>query len=116
VRRNQKNNRRTINDIVVDAVWHYLEKVSGKTKEQMEGMAPPVPPRTRAKNHADKNEAIDAKTNDHISLKLHHHRPLLRKSLNVYALKISSVCTDDTVIPVFLKDSPDDENHSLLLR
>jgi hypothetical protein len=49
VRRTQENKRRTINDIVVDALWYYLQEKEGKTREQMEAMIPPAPPKIKAK-------------------------------------------------------------------
>ena len=48
VRKAGKNNRTTINDILVDALWYYLEKVEGKTREQIKAMLPPAPPKTPA--------------------------------------------------------------------
>jgi hypothetical protein len=42
-RRSRKNKRTTTNDIVVDALWHYLEKVEGKRREQIQAMLPPPP-------------------------------------------------------------------------
>lgn len=41
-RRARKEDRKTINDIVVDALWYFLEKVEGKTKQEMEKTVPPV--------------------------------------------------------------------------
>jgi len=46
VRKAVKNNRTTLNDVLVDALWYYLEKVEGKTREQIRAMLPPVPPQT----------------------------------------------------------------------
>lgn len=48
VRRAGKNNRTTINDILVDALWYYLDKVEGKTREQIQAMLPPAPPKAAA--------------------------------------------------------------------
>lgn len=44
VRRAGKNKRTTINDILVDALWYFLEKTEGKSKEQIRGMLPVIPP------------------------------------------------------------------------
>ncbi len=43
VRRGTKSKRTTTNDIVVDALWHYLEKAHGRTRDQIQSMLPPVP-------------------------------------------------------------------------
>jgi hypothetical protein len=43
-RRYKKNKRITINDIVVDALWYFLEKTEGKTREQIQETLPPAPP------------------------------------------------------------------------
>jgi hypothetical protein len=43
VRKSKKSKRTTTNDIVVDALWHYLEKTEGKTREHVQAMLPPVP-------------------------------------------------------------------------
>jgi len=43
VRRVQKNKRTTSNDILVDALWYFLEKTEGKTREQVRAMVPVVP-------------------------------------------------------------------------
>ena len=43
VRRGEKSKRRTINDIVVDALSYYLEHKHGKTIAEMEAMVPPRP-------------------------------------------------------------------------
>lgn len=48
VRKAGKNNRTTLNDVLVDALWYYLEKVEGKTQEQIKAMLPPAPPKTPA--------------------------------------------------------------------
>jgi hypothetical protein len=39
-RRIKKNNRTTTNDILVDALWHFLEKTEGKTRDQIQAMIP----------------------------------------------------------------------------
>jgi hypothetical protein len=43
-RRLAKSKRTTINDILVDALWYFLEKTEGKTKEQISVMVPVIPP------------------------------------------------------------------------
>src|SRR5690348_4761404 len=43
VRRIQRSKRTTTNDIVVDALWYYLEKAEGKTRDQIQAMLPPAP-------------------------------------------------------------------------
>jgi hypothetical protein len=42
-RRAKKNKRTTTNDILVDALWHFLEQTHGKTRDQIRAMIPPVP-------------------------------------------------------------------------
>jgi hypothetical protein len=42
VRRQNRNKRTTTNDILVDALWYFLEKTEGKTKDQMRAMVPAV--------------------------------------------------------------------------
>jgi len=42
VRRRKKDRRTTSNDILVDALWYFLEKTEGKTKDQIRAMVPPV--------------------------------------------------------------------------
>jgi hypothetical protein len=43
-RRFKKSKRVTINDIVVDALWYFLEKTEGRTREQIQDTLPLVPP------------------------------------------------------------------------
>lgn len=43
VRRAAGNKRTTTNDILVDALWYFLEKTEGKTREQIGVMVPTVP-------------------------------------------------------------------------
>jgi hypothetical protein len=50
VRRGKKNKRTTSNDILVDALWYFLEKTEGKTKEQIQATVPPAPAGERAPN------------------------------------------------------------------
>ena len=42
-RRLRKEDRRTKNDILVDALWYFLEKTEGKSREQMGQMVPSKP-------------------------------------------------------------------------
>jgi subtilase family serine protease len=42
-RRNRKDKRTTTNDILVDALWHFLEKTEGKTRDQIRSMVPAAP-------------------------------------------------------------------------
>jgi hypothetical protein len=43
-RKMKKNNRTTTNDILVDALWYFLEKIEGKTKSEIQAMVPTRPP------------------------------------------------------------------------
>ena len=43
-RRYRKSKRITINDIVVDALWYFLENTEGKTRQQIQDTLPPAPP------------------------------------------------------------------------
>jgi hypothetical protein len=43
VRRNKKNRRTTTNDILVDALWYFLEKTEARTKDQIRATLPPMP-------------------------------------------------------------------------
>jgi hypothetical protein len=40
VRRGKEDKRTTNNDILLDALWYFLEKTEGKTKEQMRATVP----------------------------------------------------------------------------
>jgi hypothetical protein len=40
IRRAKKDKRTTTNDILIDALWYFLEKTEGKTKEQIQAMVP----------------------------------------------------------------------------
>jgi hypothetical protein len=42
VRRRKKDKRRTTNDILVDALWYFLEATEGKTKDQIRDTLPAV--------------------------------------------------------------------------
>ena len=42
VRRAKKDKRTTSNDILVDALWYFLEKTEGKTKDQIRATIPTV--------------------------------------------------------------------------
>ncbi len=50
VRRAKKNKRTTTNDILVDALWHFLEKTEGKTKDQIRATIPVIPTEIRLQN------------------------------------------------------------------
>lgn len=51
MRRTKKDKRTTTNDILVDALWYFLEKNEGKNREQIRAMLPPAakeaPPRNK---------------------------------------------------------------------
>ena len=42
-RRARGDKRTTVNDILVDALWYFLDKTEGKTMEQIRAMIPNVP-------------------------------------------------------------------------
>jgi hypothetical protein len=42
VRRTKKDKRTTKNDILVDALWYFLEKTEGKTREQIRATIPTI--------------------------------------------------------------------------
>jgi len=42
VRRAKKDKRTTSNDILVDALWYFLERTEGKTKDQIRATVPTV--------------------------------------------------------------------------
>jgi hypothetical protein len=42
VRRAKKDKRTTTNDILVDALWYFLEKTEGKTQDQIRATLPVV--------------------------------------------------------------------------
>jgi hypothetical protein len=50
VRRLNRNNRTTTNDILVDALWYFLENAVGKTKEDIRALVPSRPPDERQEN------------------------------------------------------------------
>src|SRR5438874_4180573 len=50
VRRAKKDKRTTSNDILVDALWYFLEKVEGKTKDEIRTTIPTVPADKRNQN------------------------------------------------------------------
>jgi len=50
VRRAKKDRRTTTNDILVDALWYFLEKAEGKTKDQVQALIPVVPLDLHTKN------------------------------------------------------------------
>jgi hypothetical protein len=39
----RRDRRTTLNDILVDALWYFLEKTEGKTREQIRTMVPDLP-------------------------------------------------------------------------
>ena len=49
-RRSKKNKRTTTNDVLVDALWYFLEKTEGKTKDQISAMVPAVSADERPQN------------------------------------------------------------------
>ena len=42
-RERRGENRKTLNDILVDALWLLLEKAEGMTREEIRAMIPPLP-------------------------------------------------------------------------
>ncbi len=42
-RRLRQEDRRTLNDIFVDSLWYLLEKVEGKTRDEIRAMVPQAP-------------------------------------------------------------------------
>jgi hypothetical protein len=42
IRRARKDNRTTINDILVDSLWYFLEKAEGMKRDQIRAMVPVV--------------------------------------------------------------------------
>lgn len=50
VRKGRKDKRTTSNDILVDALWHFLEKTEGKTKDQIRATVPPISAYERPRN------------------------------------------------------------------
>ncbi len=50
VRRAKKDKRTTSNDILVDALWYFLERTEGKTKDQIRATVPIVLVDERPKN------------------------------------------------------------------
>jgi hypothetical protein len=42
IRRAKKDKRRTTNDILVDALWYFLEKTEGKNRDQIRATIPAV--------------------------------------------------------------------------
>jgi len=42
VRRAKKDKRTTTNDILVDALWYFLEKTEGRTRDQIRTMIPSI--------------------------------------------------------------------------
>jgi hypothetical protein len=50
VRRGKKDKRTTANDILVDALWYFLEKTEGKTRDQIRAMIPTIQADDRPQN------------------------------------------------------------------
>ena len=50
-RKAKKNRRHTANDILVDALYHFLEREFGKTKDQIRQMVPVAPHKERFKSN-----------------------------------------------------------------
>jgi uncharacterized protein (DUF2252 family) len=50
VRRAKGDKRTTCNDILVDALWYFLEKTEGKTRDQIRATVPAVSVDERAQN------------------------------------------------------------------
>jgi hypothetical protein len=44
VRKRKKSRRTTTNDIVIDALWHYLEHAEGKTRQEIQAQVPATLP------------------------------------------------------------------------
>ncbi|MGA7522510.1 MAG: hypothetical protein WBW84_08500 [Acidobacteriaceae bacterium] len=49
-RRMRKDTRRTKNDILVDALWYFLEKTEGKTRDQFRALVPSPPPEEKSQS------------------------------------------------------------------
>jgi hypothetical protein len=49
-RRVKKSKRTTTNDILVDGLWELFDSTGGKTRDEIEAMAPVVPPSERSQN------------------------------------------------------------------
>ena len=50
VRRGKKDKRITTNDILIGALWYFLEKTEGKTKDQIRAMVPAIQADDRQQN------------------------------------------------------------------
>jgi predicted transcriptional regulator len=50
IRRLKKDKRTTTNDILVDALWYFLEKTEGKSRDQIRVMVPILPVEQRPQN------------------------------------------------------------------
>lgn len=50
IRKAKKDKRTTTNDILLDALWYFLERTEGKTKDQMRDMVPKVAIEERTRN------------------------------------------------------------------
>jgi hypothetical protein len=54
IRRANKDRRTTTNDVLVDALWFFLGKTQGKTKDQIRTTLPGVPVDVRPQNKITK--------------------------------------------------------------
>ncbi len=50
VRKAKKDKRTTTNDVLIDALWYFLEKTEGKTKEEIHATLPSVLVEDRSQN------------------------------------------------------------------
>jgi len=50
VRRAKKDKRTTSNDILVDALWYFLDRTEGKTRDEIRAMIPGISFDTHAQN------------------------------------------------------------------
>ena len=58
VRRARSDKRKTINDVLVDALWYFLENKEGVTRDQIRAMIPAV----SVEEHAQSNVTVMPKT------------------------------------------------------
>lgn len=49
VRKRDKSKGKTLNAILVDALWSYLREKYGKTREEIQAMVPPPTPKPKVK-------------------------------------------------------------------
>lgn len=60
-RRANKSRRTTSNDILVDALWYFLEKTEGKTRDEIRAMVPVVLVEERPQNKVTEMPKPDRK-------------------------------------------------------